>query len=61
MDEVMAIDVMGIFSTLHLKGTTVVFATHDTDLIQRYSYRIISMSGGKKVDVHKDEEVKAEE
>jgi cell division transport system ATP-binding protein len=61
LDDQMAIDVMGIFTNLHLKGTTVVFATHDTDLIQRYSYRIISIAGGKKVDIPKDEEVKTGE
>jgi cell division transport system ATP-binding protein len=61
LDAQMAIDVMGIFTHLHLKGTTVVFATHDIDLIQRYSYRIISISGGKRVDSQKDEEVKTGE
>jgi len=61
LDDQMAIDVMGIFTNLHLKGTTVVFATHDTDLIQGYSYRIISIAGGKKVDIPKDEEVKTGE
>jgi len=58
LDAQMAIDVMRIFAGLHLKGTTVVFATHDFDLIQRYPHRIISISGGKRVDVGKDEEVK---
>jgi len=61
LDAQMASDVMGIFAGLHLKGTTVVFATHDIDLIQRYSYRIISISGGKRVDSQKDEEVKTGE
>jgi cell division transport system ATP-binding protein len=61
LDTQMAIDVMGIFTSLHLKGTTVVFATHDIDLIRRYPYRIIYLSGGKRVDVHRDEEVKTGE
>ena len=61
LDAQMTNDVMGIFRDLHLKGTTVVLATHDIDLIQRYSYRIISIAGGKKVDIPKDEEVKTGE
>ena len=61
LDAQKALDVMGIFTGLHLKGTTVVFATHAIDLIQRYPYRVIYLSGGKRVDLHKDEEVKKEE
>ncbi len=61
LDAQMTNDVMRIFRDLHLKGTTVVLATHDIDLIQRYSYRIISISGGERMEVHKDEEVKTGE
>jgi cell division transport system ATP-binding protein len=56
LDPQMTIDVMGMFTSLHLKGTTVVFATHDIDLVQRYPYRTICLSGGKRVDPHRDEE-----
>jgi len=65
LDTRMTNDVMGIFKDIHLKGTTVVLATHDIDLIQHYSYRnsyrIILIKGGKRVDVQKDEEVKTGE
>jgi cell division transport system ATP-binding protein len=61
LDSQMAIDVMGIFSSLHLKGTTVVLATHDLDLIQRYPYRIIHLSDGKTADVPRNQEVTAGE
>jgi cell division transport system ATP-binding protein len=61
LDAEMTDDVMGIFAGLHLKGTTVVFATHDIDLIRRYSHRIISISGGKRIDAHKEEGVKKRE
>jgi ABC-type ATPase involved in cell division len=54
----MTIDIMGIFNSLHLKGTTIVVATHDIDLVQRYPNQIISLSMGKRVGVNKDEEVK---
>jgi cell division transport system ATP-binding protein len=60
LDAQMAIEIMGVFSDLHLKGTTVVLATHDIDLIRPYSYRIILISGGKRVEVWGDEEVKRE-
>jgi cell division transport system ATP-binding protein len=58
LDVEMTIDVMQIFTDLHDKGTTVVFATHDTELIKRYPYRVIYISGGRKVDTKRDEEVR---
>ena len=62
LDAQKTLDVMGIFTDLHLKGTTVVFATHAIDLIQRYpSYRVIYLLGGKRVDPHKYEEGKTGE
>jgi cell division transport system ATP-binding protein len=61
LDAQMTIDVMRIFTDLHLKGTTVVFATHDTELIKRYPYRVVYLSGGRKVDVKTDEEVRTGE
>ena len=61
LDTQMTIDVMRIFTDLHLKGTTVVFATHDTELIKRYPYRVVYLSGGRKVDVKTDEEVRTGE
>jgi len=61
LDAQMTMDVMGIFTGLHLKGTTIVFATRDTDLIQGYPYRIIYLSEGRRVDVTKDQEVSAGE
>ena len=61
LDAQMTTDVMRIFTDLHHKGTTIVFATHDTDLIKRYPYRVIYLSGGEKVDVKTDEEVRTGE
>jgi cell division transport system ATP-binding protein len=61
LDAQMAHDVMGIFTDLHHKGATVVFATHDTELIKRFSYRVIYISGGRKVDAKTDEEVRTGE
>ncbi|MFB3884752.1 MAG: cell division ATP-binding protein FtsE [Thermodesulfobacteriota bacterium] len=58
LDDQMAVEVMGIFTHLHRKGATVVVATHDTDLIKRYPYRIVSIADGKRLDVRSDEEAK---
>ena len=58
LDVQMTTDVMGIFTDLHSRGTTVVFATHDIDLVERYPHRIIYILDGKRVEFNKDEEVK---
>jgi ABC-type ATPase involved in cell division len=54
---------MGIFTDLHQKGTTIVFATQFTGLVKRYSYRVIRILdghilNGRKVDVTQVPEVK---
>jgi cell division transport system ATP-binding protein len=61
LDAQMTGDVMEIFNDLHLEGTTIVFATHNTELIGRYPHRVISLSGGKEVDGKIDEKVRAGE
>ncbi len=50
LDDPMTLDVMQIFTDLHHRGTTIVFATHDMDLIQRYPYRAIYLLNGRKVN-----------
>lgn len=60
LDAQMTIDVMRIFTDLHSRGTTVVFATHDTDLIQRYPYRVIHISDGRRVGSERGDEVRTE-
>lgn len=61
LDYKMTLEVMGIFTDLHEKGTTIVFATQYTGLIKRYPYRVIYVLNGRKVEVKKDKEVKAGE
>jgi cell division transport system ATP-binding protein len=53
LDALMTTDVMGIFNSLHLTGTTILFATHNIDLIKQYPYRAIYLLSGKRVDVKK--------
>src|SRR4030043_128061 len=58
LDTQMTTDVMKIFTDLHQKGTTVVVATQDMDLIQRYPYRVIPLMAGRRVDVEMGDEVR---
>jgi cell division transport system ATP-binding protein len=56
LDAKMTLDIMGTFTDLHQKGTTIVFATQFTGLVKRYSYRVIRISNGqilneRKVDI----------
>ncbi|NWF92500.1 MAG: ATP-binding cassette domain-containing protein [Syntrophaceae bacterium] len=53
LDAQVTTEVMEIFTSLHKKGTTVLFATRDMDLIQRYPHRVVYLSEGKTVDVGK--------
>jgi len=50
LDDSMTGEVMQILAHLHHRGTTVVFATHDTDLILRYPYRVIHLRSGRKLE-----------
>lgn len=49
LDPDLTADIINVLMLLNTKGTTVVVATHDTDLIQRYRKRVISLSGGRVV------------
>lgn len=49
LDPDLTADIINVLMLLNTKGTTVVVATHDTDLIQRYRKRVVSLSGGRVV------------
>jgi cell division transport system ATP-binding protein len=53
LDHQMTTDVMEIFSQLHQKGTTIVLATHNTELLHQYPYRRITLQAGKRVEEEK--------
>lgn len=57
LDDRMTEEMMGIFSELHQKGTTIVFATQDAGLVQRYPHRVVSLPGGRRGDVESSEGV----
>jgi cell division transport system ATP-binding protein len=53
LDRQMTSDVMEIFSQLYQKGTTIVLATHNTELLHQYPYRRITLQAGKLVEEEK--------
>ena len=47
LDGAMAIEVMEILQAINLRGTTVLVATHDAALMQRFPYRKLQFRSGK--------------
>jgi cell division transport system ATP-binding protein len=47
LDPDLTADIVNMLMLLNTKGTTVVVATHDTDLVQRYRRKVISLSRGR--------------
>lgn len=47
LDARMTLSIMGTFTDLHQKGTTIVFATQFTGLVKRYPYRVIQILNGR--------------
>jgi len=60
LDASTTIDIMEIFKDLHLKGTSVVIATRDADLVQRYPYPAIHLLSGRRVDDKMSDPVRPE-
>jgi cell division transport system ATP-binding protein len=50
LDVHMAADVIKIFIALYRNGTTIIFATNDTELTKHYPYRVIYLENGRKVE-----------
>lgn len=46
VDDAMARRIMHLFTELHKHGTTVILATHDTDLIRRHPFPVIHLNHG---------------
>lgn len=51
LDEYMKERVMGIFSELHYNGTTIIFATQNENLVQKYCFPAISLFNGKITNI----------
>ena len=56
LDAQMTSDVMKIFSNLHRMGTTILFATQDAGLLQRYPYRVVHLMGGARMNTEQRDE-----
>jgi len=50
LDHDLALEIMEIFEEIHSRGTTVVVATHDRDLVDRFGRRVIHLDRGHIAD-----------
>jgi len=50
LDADLALDVMRLLGEIHTKGTTIVVATHDTNLVRDLGRRTILLKGGRVVE-----------
>lgn len=50
LDPDLAIEIMDIFKRINARGTTVLIATHDKDMIQRIKGRVLQLDHGRLVD-----------
>jgi cell division transport system ATP-binding protein len=51
LDPDLSLDIMNLFREVNARGTTIVVATHDRELIQRVGRRAIMLSHGQVVEV----------
>jgi len=51
LDPDLALDVMNLFREINARGTTVVVATHDRELIRRVGRRAVTLDHGRVVEV----------
>jgi len=51
LDPDLSLDIMNLFREINARGTTVVVATHDRELIQRVGRRAVSLEHGAIVEV----------
>ncbi len=49
LDPDLAREIVRLFLDIHLRGTTVLFATHDRDLIERVGHRVLTLAHGRIV------------
>jgi cell division transport system ATP-binding protein len=50
LDPELAIEIMEIFKRINARGTTVLVATHDKDMIERIKGRVLVLDHGRLVD-----------
>ena len=52
LDAELAVDVMRLLGDIHARGTTVVVATHDMNMVQEMGRRSVILKGGRIVEEH---------
>jgi cell division transport system ATP-binding protein len=50
LDPETTIELMELFKSANARGSTVLMATHDRDLIRRYPRRIVTLENGRLTD-----------
>lgn len=50
LDPDVALEIMGLFKMANARGSTVVLATHDRDLLRQFPRRVLSLESGRLVD-----------
>ena len=50
LDDDLSQEIVRLFLDIHLRGTTVLFATHDRALIESVGHRVLTLAHGKVVD-----------
>jgi ABC-type ATPase involved in cell division len=55
LDAQMTNEVMGIFTDLHRRGTTILFATQDVNLTEQYPHRIVHIASGRRQEEAREE------
>jgi cell division transport system ATP-binding protein len=43
-------EIMELFKGANARGTTVLLATHDREMIRRFPRRVVSLDGGRLID-----------
>jgi len=47
LDPETSSEIMGIFEKINSRGTAIIFATHNYEIVKRYNHRIIKLENGK--------------
>ncbi len=57
LDPEISMDIMQLFQEINQRGTTVVIATHDVDLIKKMRKKVFCLDKGKLIDIISSDEV----
>ncbi|HWU38089.1 MAG TPA: hypothetical protein VN203_10630, partial [Candidatus Acidoferrum sp.] len=52
LDDELSPDVMRLLSDIHARGTTIVVATHDMNMVREMGRRTVTLKGGRIIEEH---------